>query len=312
VGHSFGLGDEYNEKGTMPDSEEVDANYGNLQKQVDLEDPATHDLDGDLIKWRWHRIRKAAVIQGAITQAEPGTFRIPVVLGQARQFAIGNEVMLRVRQFPNPLPRLDLSGAIGPRDARVSNLLEIVSVSDPGGLQDPARPAGADNPIVGAVMVSTVEGESFTAADAARFTSGCIVYLPVPASESVVSPDYPFAEMIAKNIKDHITERGRALNQDPANARICVPDNNDIQKPVKLEVDLPICFSHKNQIVGLFTGGDTYSCGVYHPTGSCIMRNSNSDGKEFCAVCRYLLVDIIDPSKHFSIDLDYEKIYPQK
>ena len=42
------------------------------------------------------------------------------------------------------------------------------------------------------------------------------------------------------------------------------------------------------------------------------MRNSNSDGKEFCAVCRYLLVDIIDPYKHFSIDLDYEKIYPQK
>jgi hypothetical protein len=25
-----------------------------------------------------------------------------------------------------------------------------------------------------------------------------------------------------------------------------------------------------------------------------------------------LLVDIIDPYKHFSIDLDYEKIYPQK
>ena len=68
VGHSFGLGDEYNEKGTMPDSEEVDAHYGNLQKHVDLEDPATHDLDGDLIKWRWHRIRKAAVILGAITE----------------------------------------------------------------------------------------------------------------------------------------------------------------------------------------------------------------------------------------------------
>ena len=55
--------------------------------------------------------------------------------------------MLRVRQFPNPLPRLDLSGTTGPRDPRVSNLVEIVGVSDPGGLQDPARPAGPDNPI---------------------------------------------------------------------------------------------------------------------------------------------------------------------
>jgi hypothetical protein len=29
-------------------------------------------------------------------------------------------------------------------------------------------------------------------------------------------------------------------------------------------------------------------------------------------VCRYLLVDIIDPHKHFAIDLDYGEIYPQK
>ncbi|MGB4888355.1 MAG: M64 family metallopeptidase, partial [Nitrospira sp.] len=65
------------------------------------------------------------------------------------------------------------------------------------------------------------------------------------------------------------------------------------------------------RIVGLFTGGKTYHCGVYHPTGNCIMRNSDSDGKEFCPVCRYLLVDIIDPHKHFSIDLDYGEIYPQ-
>jgi hypothetical protein len=141
---------------------------------------------------------------------------------------------------------------------------------------------------------------------------GCIVYRPVPAPESVRDDDYPFAEMIAKNIKDHITERGCALNQDPDSDDICVPDENNVQQPIKLDVDLPICFSHKTRIVGLFTGGKTYHCGVYHPAGSCIMRNSNSNGKEFCAVCRYLLVDIIDPSKHFSLDLDYEEYYPQK
>ena len=124
--------------------------------------------------------------------------------------------------------------------------------------------------------------------------------------------DYPFAELVAKNIRDHITDRERALNQDPDSDEICVADENDIQKPVKLTVDLPFCFKHKNRIVGLFTGGKTFHCGVYHPTGSCIMRNSNSNGKEFCAVCRYLLVDIIDPNKHFSLDLEYQEIYPQK
>lgn len=311
VAHSFGLGDEYNEKGTLPDSMEIDEHYGNLQKHVDLEDD-DHDINGDRIKWRWHRIRKAAVIFGTITQVEAGTFRIPVVLGQANQFAVGDEVLLRVRQFPNPLPRLNLDDSVGPRDERVSHPLEIVGLADPGGVQDPARPPGPDNPLVGAIFVSPAEGEAFTAADRARFGPGCIVYLPVEASALIVSPDYPFAEVIAKNIKDHLTERGRALNQNPDSQRLCVADSNGIQQPVKLDVDLPFCFKHKNRIVGLFTGGATYNCGVYHPTGSCIMRRSNSEGKEFCAVCRYLLVDIIDPYKHFSIDLDYEKIYPQK
>jgi hypothetical protein len=310
VAHSFGLGDEYAEKGTLPQSMEIDRHYGNLQKHSDIEDNF-HDIDGDLIKWRWHRIRKAAVIAGAITDATPGKFRVPVILGQALQFDMGNSVFLRLRQFPNPLPRDP--GLVDPLvgDPIISDLLEIVGVADPGGLLDGSRPAGPDNPMVGSIIVSPRPGSSFSRVDAARFAAGCIVYLPVSAAESVRSDDYPFAELIALNIKDHITDRGCALNQDPDSDDICVPDKDRIQKPKKLDVDLPFCFSHKNRIVGLFSGGKTYHCGVYHPTGSCIMRNSNSDGKEFCAVCRYLLVDIIDPSKHFSLDLDYAKIYPQ-
>ncbi|HEX2225626.1 MAG TPA: M64 family metallopeptidase, partial [Candidatus Binatia bacterium] len=302
VAHSFGLGDEYSEKGTMPQTADVDTHYGNLQKHSDLLHPVSNAVDGDQIKWRWHRIRKAAVIAAPITEVEPGKFRIPVVLGQATQFAIGNTVLLRVRRYPNPLPR----------NPPVSDHLQVIGVADPGGTLDPARPRAPDNPLIGAVFVSVKEGHAFSAADAGRFTPGCIVYLPVVAPDSVRADDYPFAELVAKNIRDHITDRERALNQDPDSDEICVADENDIQKPVKLSVDLPFCFKHKNRIVGLFTGGKTFHCGVYHPTGSFIMRNSNSNGKEFCAVCRYLLVDIIDPNKHFSLDLEYQEIYPQK
>jgi hypothetical protein len=309
VAHSFGLGDEYSEKGTMPESTEVDRFYGNLQKHSDVLHPVSNAIDGDMIKWRWHRIRKAAVIVAPIGEVptQPGKFRIPVVLGQARQFAVGNTVLLRFRQYPNPLPRF-----MGANANLVSGQLEVVDIADPSGILDPTRPRGPDNPLIGVLFVSAKAGHAFSTADAARFPPGCIVYLPVAAPDSVRTNDYPFAELVAKNIRDHITDRERALNMDPDSDEVCVRDDNDIQKPVKLKVDLPICFSHKNQIVGLFTGGKTYQCGVYHPTGSCIMRNSNSDGKEFCAVCRYLLVDIIDPSKHFSIDLDYQEIYPQK
>jgi hypothetical protein len=35
------------------------------------------------------------------------------------------------------------------------------------------------------------------------------------------------------------------------------------------------------------------------------MRNEQS-----CAVCRYVMVDLVNPSKHFEIDRDYDDIYP--
>jgi hypothetical protein len=294
VAHSFGLGDEYNEKGDLPQSLDLDSSYGNLQKHSDIEDPATNRLDGDRIKWRWHRIRKAAVIAGEITEPSTGRFRIPLVLGQANQFAKDDTVLLRIRSFPTPLRR----------DPRISNHLKVLEVKD-------FTDRTTTGPQEAFILVTAAPGHTFTFADAEAFTEGCIVYLPVQAKESVRSATYPFAELIAKNIKDHITARNRALNQDPAAANACVPDRNDIQEPVKLTVDLPFCFKNKNRIVGLFTGGKKFDCGVYHPTGSCIMRNSNGNGKEFCAVCRYILVDIIDPYKHFSIDRDYEEIYPQ-
>ena len=84
-----------------------------------------------MIKWRWHRIRKAAVIVGPIAEVptQPGKFRIPVILGQARQFAAGNTVLLRFRQYPNPLPRF-----MGASANLVSDHLEVVDVADPSAI----------------------------------------------------------------------------------------------------------------------------------------------------------------------------------
>lgn len=73
-------------------------------------------------------------------------------------------------------------------------------------------------------------------------------------------------------------------------------------------------FSDKSSIVGLFAGGTGYtgySTGVYHATGFCIMRNTDprdngrSIPNSFCQICRYILVDSIDPSLHPSIDKEY-------
>ena len=41
-----------------------------------------------------------------------------------------------------------------------------------------------------------------------------------------------------------------------------------------------------------------------------MMRDTSDDASRFCPVCRYALVDRIDPDQHWWIDRDYEKAYP--
>jgi hypothetical protein len=64
-------------------------------------------------------------------------------------------------------------------------------------------------------------------------------------------------------------------------------------------------------IVGLYVGGHREACGIFHPVGRCMMRNNliGERKQAFCPVCRYALVDFIDPSQHGSIDAAYEDIY---
>jgi hypothetical protein len=95
-----------------------------------------------------------------------------------------------------------------------------------------------------------------------------------------------------------------------------VKDDSLVQQPHNLPAGLPANRPrYKAQIVGLYDGGVRFFCGVYHPSGACIMRKlevpSGATTYLFCPVCRYLLVDRIDPSKHGVIDADYSKRYPQ-
>jgi hypothetical protein len=66
----------------------------------------------------------------------------------------------------------------------------------------------------------------------------------------------------------------------------------------------------KSQIIGAFEGGHAYNCEVYHPSGDCVMLDP-INARQFCHVCRYAMVDQIDPLQHGAIDRDYEKIYPR-
>jgi hypothetical protein len=119
----------------------------------------------------------------------------------------------------------------------------------------------------------------------------------------------------------HINAQHSPLNR--AAAAACVVDSHDTQTPVNLPPRATMRKGHPPWdawIIGLYDGGDLFHCGVFHPGGACLMRQltvTTASTKNagaiypFCHVCRYFLVDRIDPTKHPAIEKDYTKNYPQ-
>ncbi len=159
-------------------------------------------------------------------------------------------------------------------------------------------------------LAARTRGALDTAADLVRFVPGSLLYAPVPAPASVLSPAYRYAEMVAKNIRDYIDTNNKPLTREP-----CQRDPEAIRVPILPGVSLKagFCGLCLPQIVGLYSGGNRYACGVFHPAGECIMSATGPvlELESFCPVCKYVLVDAINPVLHGRLDEDYEKRYPQ-
>jgi hypothetical protein len=296
LGHSLGLGDEYvDHERLYPFDQSNLVTQLNLQTANDLM-PGSF-IEPDRIRWNWHRVRKAAVVRDAITSVAAGAFRIPVVVGQAAQFKLNDIVLLRLRVaglFLNAAP-----------DATLSAQLQIAIA--------PSTSASSDYVVVQAAPGTTITPDFFD-----PFIPGSILFAPVPAPASVRDPDdYPFAEMVAKNVKDLMDDTGEALyvRPDPEDLTDEMRDNEEVQHPTLTGLTpglpgRPFCFRVQPKIVGLYGGGAQYASGIYHPAGLCVMRDEHTTSTVFCAVCRYIMVDYVDPFKHFEIDRDYDDIYP--
>lgn len=273
IAHSFGLGDEYGgEEPTFTGTADSLKPYGNLQAESEVRDIAG-DISGERIKWNWLRARKGALVT-EILPAGADSLIIKVQLGHGLQFAIGDTLILRKRQFPRPLGK----------DPDESSLLTV------------AQKPTADTVVVnGSIPLGNF------------FDKGDVLYLPTAAPASVRSPIYPFAEMVALNIKQLITAEKRSLSADPCSVaqslmRVQVPNLGSVVTPLS-SVLLPT-------IVGLYDGGKETACGIFHPAGDCIM-NGDAELRSFCPVCRYILVEVINPFAHFANDLKYDRLYPQ-
>jgi hypothetical protein len=286
VSHAFGLLDEYGGTVSLPATPSVVADVSaaaNVQVESTLLTAGA--LDGDKIKWRWPRIRAAGVLKSP--PAPVGTnYTIALAKGHAAQFAVGQIVRLRARPLrANPVP---------------SDRLEVTAVT-------PATDEVTVKLRPGSVLVPV------------GYPAGSILIEPrrAPAPSGTLGDDQ---ELVAKVVRAHITTTNRPLNRTAA---ACVRDDAALQKALNTPAAATLRPGHPKfpgLIVGLWDGGASYHCGVYHPTGACLMRQLNiaatsvvNPNKMYrlCQVCRYVLVDEIDPTLHRLIDDDYDRDYPQ-
>jgi hypothetical protein len=238
-----------------------------------------------------YSVNKVAVLTGPPAPVGP-RFRCTLQAGQATPFAVGKFVLLRTR---------DLLTA-----PTVSDRLKVMAV----------------RPRINEVEVELLPGSAPLVP--ANFSPGSVLMAPKRAA--AVAPALGAdLELVHGNIRARINAKRNPLNAadgDPAN-RVCV--NGSVGTPTGATnfpggvagAPRPPRFS--SWIVGLFESGRDYRCGVYHPTGICTMRSLTfSDAAaggataayQFCPVCRYAMVDLIDPSKHGAIDQDYDPRFP--
>ena len=275
--HAFGLLDEYGSGASRHyPSPEDDAlkTVGNLEPVRAL--TGAGGLDGTKIKWLWPRISHAGVLASPPFDQGGGVFRLVLQPGHGAPFKAGDVARLRLR----PLPA----------HPELSTALEVAGVA---GDEIQVRPDAAPPFAPG------------------NWPKGSVLLVPVP---DPAAPAGSFLSLVAPQVRDQVTTTHQPLNgPPPAPGTACGDQSTFIQVPVNLPPGLKPPKT-KAFIVGIYEGGRQYDLDVFHPAGMCKMRSLATSCvglTRFCQVCRYLIVDIADPSKHGALDAIYSKEYPR-
>jgi hypothetical protein len=297
LGHACGLGEEYSDHpGTATPEMVIDAaGRANNQAHTTLLN-AAGELSPDNIRWRfWPRIAKAAALLGDPLPTG-GKFRIDLQSKPSPGFAAGDVVRLRTR----PLARA----------AKPSGYFKVDSV-DAAGLSMmivPLPPTVAD-----------------PATFPKQFPKGSIVMVPVRAR------DGEDLGMVSDDVIVRIALTNNPLNAQPGSLESPPkPPGDDVNRPCP-NVTLPYPTPATNWpggfagapkppllsswTIGLYENANRFNCGIYRPTGVCIMNTGSKVAAstvyqyEYCQICRYAIVDHIDPTRRSGVEQDFRDRY---
>jgi hypothetical protein len=290
LGHSLGLGDEYGEFDTPPPPDYVDfvnATFANLQSRSVLED-ADHHLRTDRLRWAaWPRISAAAVLTAPTALDDDlQNATVTVAAADARAFKKGDVVRLRTR----PL-----------------------AVAGP-----PSKPFRIDKFFSGgAIVLVPILKPVVDSNLAAAYPPGSVLLRAVRSNADPQSD----RRLVVQAVLDRINETGNPLNADPADKHHRNCKNEELILPtaatnfINHAAPKPPFLSHFT--IGVYENASGHFCGIYRPTGICIMATQSFNdfvehcpqAYQFCLICRYAIVDAIDPTLHPAVDAQFVARY---
>jgi len=285
-GHSFNLGDEYEDfPGDHPDIYDgydniaalsniwLDPNYNNRNS------PMYRKLDPSKIKW--FELLRFQLSNTLIQDSETESGQIKVTID--RRF-IGRWVEAKAQNLEAFLRNIEISPIgkqlpLGVDDRHYLTRLEIGEIS----------------PANGSILLG---GPELPPEPFPIFPKGSVLLIPKRNSASEL------VYVVEKKVLEKLSATNVALNKDPDVGKV----NKDADDPVDITDFKPPCKSYK--LIGIYEGASQYTGMVYRPSGLCKMRKSSDEGTgdgEFCHVCKYLIVQRVDPG---FLDLLDKKYYP--
>jgi hypothetical protein len=278
-GHALGLGDEYGPGDaahfTMGSS--AIPLYPNLQVKtsplVSGTTPAVYDPDQ--IKWLWPRAIKVGLVASAPEHLGGTDFKIRLLPNHGKPFAKDDLVLIRWAPLNKADPYAALRFAV---DRAFADSVDVIQRA--GQPLDP------------------------NLYDASR-THVFICASLTPGVE---------LKLVADPVLAHIRSSGGPLNAPPASpGAACVASRNAVS--IMTPTNVPKLKFKKPppamaDVIGLYEGGGHYDCGVFRPAGRCKMRTSDDKVIPFCQVCRFIMVDRVDPMKLADLDKLYAPHYP--
>jgi hypothetical protein len=279
LGHSYGLGDEYEDHPGAPSADDVRRHdierYDNLQLLPDVLVGGTVALER--VKWRVHQVVKSS----EVVARQRGSGNLTVTLAEdARKWKPGEIVFLRT-SFATPRER-DAAGNVDPAIPRIRAFRFQVTDTDGRDVLMVSHDAGPTDEQLARCRVLYLPR---------RDGDGHPMHLIDPVVEKYLDPR---AEVFPRPTTCAVP--GQTLPVAP-------PDIPGLKKP-----------TYREDLIGLYEGGHEYACGVVRPAGRCKMRaGANYVGEafdgvwEFCFVCKFILVDRLDPSQLARVQVHYPK-----